>query len=41
MGLLDAGIEGLRGVSFEDGIIEVQVEPKDFAKTRDALKILE
>ena len=40
MGLLDAGIEGLRGVSFEDGIIEVQVEPKDFAKTRDALKDL-
>ena len=25
---------------FEDGIIEVQVEPKDFAKTRDALKDL-
>lgn len=42
MGLLDAGVEGLRSVTFEeeDGVIEVQVEPHDFAKTRDALKAM-
>lgn len=42
MGLLDEGIEGLKGVTHEDedNTIEVQVEPKDFAKAKDALKKL-
>lgn len=40
MGLLEAEVDGLKGVVHDEGTIEVEVEPKDFAKARDALKNL-